>query len=226
MSGYDPKEAPRLPGASPIGELQCPLGNGMSPCLTTPMWGHAGREDVSPIPVSPISAPALTSGTMAGFAGFSGLSGIDQWAWEMGSEASRPSAWSKPSTLHSSVSRISNATGDGLIPGLVDGQRLSTVKPSSVSSKKGGKVVVTMRKEVPQGYWNEVGILLVNGPLQEKLKPEGIKKGKKLCVQVPAGLEPGDYDVRLCFKDKVIHGAIPLSVRDGDDEAIISEEED
>ena len=70
-----------------------------------------------------------------------------------------PSAWSKPSTVHSSISKLSNvcssaflvvsyprwvprgfaardrqATGEGLIPGLVDGQRLSSVKPCAAGA--------------------------------------------------------------------------------------------
>merc|ERR1712066_307530 len=121
------------------------------------------------------------------------LSQIDSWAWEMGSEAgSVPSAWSQATsrhTGHSSVSqsRVSSAAGDGLVPGLLDGQRLSSVKPSRVSTA-GGKVVVSLRKEVPQGYWDTLSIVLVNLPLQVVLKPTGIKKGRKLCVQVPADM--------------------------------------
>ncbi|CAE7430553.1 unnamed protein product [Symbiodinium natans] len=143
---------------------------------------------------------------------------MNEWAWEMGSQCSVPSAWSKPSTVHSSISKLSNATGDGLIPGLVDGQRLSSVKPCAVPTS-GGKVVVSLRKEVPQGFWDRLGIVLVNGPVQKKLVPTGVKKGKKLCVEVPSGMEAGDYDVRLSFGEKIIHGAIPLAVRDGDAEA-------
>lgn len=40
------------------------------------------------------------------------------------------------------------------------------------------------------------------------LRPTGVKKGKKLCVEVPSGMEPGDYDVRLAFGEKIIHGAL------------------
>lgn len=36
----------------------------------------------------------------------------------------------------------------------------------------------------------------------------GIKKGKKLCIDVPP-LSPDDYDVRLKFGEKIIHGALP-----------------
>jgi len=199
-------DAPRLPGASPVGDIACPLGVGPSPNLTTPGWVTASADDPSP--------SACPGSVAKGIIG--GLGQIDQWAWEMGSEAgSVPSAWSKPSTVHSSVSRISSATGDGLIPGLLEGQRLSSVKPTSVSPS-GGKVVVSLRREVPQGYWDNLEIVLVNGPVQKRLKPTGIKKGKKLCVEVPEGLTPGDYDVRLSFGQKLIHGAIPLAIRDGE----------
>lgn len=211
--GFLLPRAPVPKGASPIGNLVCPLGPEMSPHLMTPHWapetmscdGNRGNQNDS--------GPGLLGG----------LSGIDKWAWEVGSDAgSIPSAWSKPSTVHSSVSRLSSATGDGLIPGLIDGQRLSTVKPTSVSAE-GGKVVVSLRKEVPQGHWDKLEVVLVMGPIQRRLTPTGIKKGKKLCIQIPGGMEPGDYDVRLSFAGKIIHGAIPLAIRDGD---VGSEEED
>jgi len=205
----DMLKAPVLPQASPISEIACPLGEraragpNMSPNLTTPAWAHAMESH----------APPKQEG---------GLNMVDQWAWEMGSEAgSVPSVWSKatsqsshPSSLKS---RIATANGDGLIPGLIEGQRLSYVKPTSVSAS-GGKIVVCLRKQVPQGYWEHLDIVLVSGPTQVFLKPTGIKKGKKLCVEVPAGLQIGDYDVRLSFAKKILHGAIPLAVRDGPDE--------
>jgi len=159
------------------------------------------------------------------------LSQVDQWAWEMGSEAgSIPSVWSKASTSQNSNAsslkqRVATAAGDGLIPGLIEGQRLSYVKPTSVSAA-GGKIVVCLRKQVPQGYWEHIGIVLVNGPTQVRLKPTGIKKGKKLCVEVPSGLKLGDYDVRLSFAQKILHGAIPLAVRDSVDEEAILEDDD
>ena len=33
------------------------------------------------------------------------------------------------------------------------------------------------------GYWDTLSIVLVNLPVQITLKPTGIKKGKKLCVE-------------------------------------------
>lgn len=212
--------APAMPGASPVGDIACPLGLNATPSLTTPMWGVAmERED---------RESSVTGGSPGGGLqdGIRGLSGMENWAWEMGSEAgSVPSAWSKPSTVHSSVSRISNATGSGLIPGLVDGQRLSQVKPDSVPTA-GGKVIVSLRKEVPHGHWDNVEIVLVRGPVQKRLKPTGIKKGKKLCIQVPEGMEPGDYDVRLSFCEKIVHGAIPLTIHDGEVEEHSDDEAD
>lgn len=207
--------APEMPKASPIGEIACPLGPpgpNMSPQLTTPAWPHA-------------DAPANPS---SGYGAFGNLNLVDQWAWEMGSEAgSVPSVWSKASTQQtkSAKSSISNAAGDGLIPGLIEGQRLSYVKPTALGAD-GGKIVVCLRKQVPQGYWEHIGIVLVNGPTQVRLKPTGIKKGKKLCVEVPSGLKLGDYDVRLSFAQKILHGAIPLAIRDGVDEEELLDEDD
>uniref|UniRef100_A0A7S0B689 Uncharacterized protein n=1 Tax=Pyrodinium bahamense TaxID=73915 RepID=A0A7S0B689_9DINO len=209
---------PKLPCASPVGELVCPLGETMDPRLTTPAWPAAAVSEGDFRRAPPPSADVI-----------GGLSQIDTWAWEMGSEAgSVPSAWSKATsrqTGHSTARSISSATGDGLIPGLVDGQRLSTVKPASVPTT-GGKVVVSLRKEVPQGYWDTLSIVLVNLPVQVTLKPTGIKKGKKLCVEVPAGMKPDDYDVRLKFGEKIIQGSIPLCIRDGDDAGDMEEDED
>lgn len=201
-------EAPMLPEASPLGGLACPLGPGASPTLTTPQCNDSNISPKGFGDTTPFSAASNKLGA---------LGDMNEWAWEMGSQCSVPSAWSKPSTVHSSVSKLSNATGDGLIPGLVDGQRLSSVKPPAVPTS-GGKVVVSLRKEVPQGFWDRLAIFLVNGPVQKRLTPTGVKRGKKLCVEVPFGMEPGDYDVRLAFGEKIIHGAIPLAVRDGDGE--------
>eukprot|EP00435_Cladocopium_sp_Y103_P056522 s528_g19.t1 len=201
-------EAPMLPEASPLGGLACPLGPGSSPTLTTPQCNGSNISPKGFGDTTPFSAASNKLGA---------LGDMNEWAWEMGSQCSVPSAWSKPSTVHSSVSKLSTATGEGLIPGLVDGQRLSSVKPPAVPTS-GGKVVVSLRKEVPQGFWDRLAIFLVNGPVQKRLTPTGVKRGKKLCVEVPFGMEPGDYDVRLAFGEKIIHGAIPLAVRDGDGE--------
>eukprot|EP00441_Pelagodinium_beii_P045278 CAMPEP_0197624710 /NCGR_PEP_ID=MMETSP1338-20131121/4263_1 /TAXON_ID=43686 ORGANISM="Pelagodinium beii, Strain RCC1491" /NCGR_SAMPLE_ID=MMETSP1338 /ASSEMBLY_ACC=CAM_ASM_000754 /LENGTH=218 /DNA_ID=CAMNT_0043194905 /DNA_START=12 /DNA_END=664 /DNA_ORIENTATION=+ len=194
-------EAPSLHQASPLPDMVCPLGPNSSPHLTTPLWNNANPNG-SPGGFGSEGTPFSSAQNQLG-----GLCEMDQWGWEMGSEAgSMPSAWSKPSTVQSSVSKMSSNNGDGLIPGLVDGQRLSSVKPAGVPTK-GGKVVVSLRKEVPQGFWDRLGIFLVNGPVQKKLTPTGVKKGKKLCIEVPPGMTPGDYDVRLAFGEKIIHGA-------------------
>mmetsp|Transcript_51107 Transcript_51107/g.150703 ORF Transcript_51107/g.150703 Transcript_51107/m.150703 type:complete len:282 (+) Transcript_51107:27-872(+) len=220
-AGHTGNSSPRLPCASPLDNLACPLGNGEDPFLTTPAVGSAKVGHNGDNPVAALAA---------GSKGFIGeLGNIDKWAWEVGSEAgSMPSTWSKATSrtgTQSTVKSMSTALGDGLIPGLVDGQRLSTVKPSYVPTA-GGKVIVTLRKEVPQGYWDTLSIVLVNLPVQITLKPTGIKKGKKLCVEVPSGMKEGDYDVRLKFGDKIIHGSIPLSVQDGNEEDMDEEDDD
>jgi len=216
-------ETPKLPCASPVGDIVCPIGEALDPYLTTPAWGSAGSADFPPWP-----GPGDNN---IGKLEIGGLSQMDTWAWEMGSDAgSIPSAWSKATssrTGQSGTSRLSSATGhDGLIPGLVEGQRLSSVKPTNVSSVRGGKVIVNLRKEVPQGYWDTLSVVLVNLPVSLTLKPTGIKKGKKLCVEVPPGMKPDDYDVRLKFGEKIIHGSIPLSIRDDDEDGDVGMDDD
>jgi len=216
-------ESPRLPAASPVGNIACPLGPMASPHLTTPAWLDAQPNGFpsNPAPRGGYAGGEVTPGGdgLGSLNSLGGLGDIGRWGWEVGSECgSLPSAWSKPSTMHSGHSSrksISSAAGDGLLPGLIEGQRLSTVKPSSLPTA-GGKIVVSLRKEVPQEYWDHVEIVLVSGPDQVRLKPTGIKKGKKLCVEVPSGLTSGDYDVRLSFHSKILHGAIPLAIHDGE----------
>jgi len=89
------------------------------------------------------------------------------------------------------------------------------VKPACVGTK-GGKIVISLRKEVPQGHWHTLSIVLVNLPVQVTLKPTGIKKGRKLCVEIPPGLKADDWDVRLKFGEKLIQGSIPLCITDGE----------
>lgn len=217
-----PPKAPPLPGASPLGnDLACPVGPSLAPNLVTPAWSAAT------IGAQATGNSLTTPATHANKSAIGGLSQIDQWAWEMGSEAgSMPSAWSKASSMNSSrrsnTSRMSSSTGDGLIPGLIDGQRLSGVKPSTVPTT-GGKLVVTLRKEVPQGYWDHIEVVLVNGPRQVRLKPSSVKKGKKLCIEVPDNLTPGDYDVRLSFAQMLIQGAIPIEISSDINEEFVDE---
>ena len=63
------------------------------------------------------------------------------------------------------------------------------------TSKKQAHQQELRRKQVPQGYWENIGIVLVNGPTQVRLKPTGIKKGKKLCVEVPVGVYSTQQDI-------------------------------
>lgn len=201
-----------MPAASPImGDMPCPLGPGpeTTPHITTPLPVSAGMR----LADDPPQRPSQRQSAMLG-----GLAEVDSWAWEMGSEVgSVNSAWSK-STAQSAArsSASSRLDGDQLIPGLIEGQRLHSLKPLLLSAGSGGKLIVGLKKQVPQGYWDHLEIVLVSGPTQVKLKPIGIKKGKKLCVEVPGSLTPGDYDVRLVFAQKMLHGAMTLEVCDGD----------
>lgn len=122
------------------------------------------------------------------------------------------------------ASRISSSLaapqGNGLIPGLTEGQRLKGVKPKEVSSTAGGRIVVTLNKAVPQGYWSHVQIAMVptsgTGGEARTLKPTGMKKGKKLCIEVPADLAVGDYDLRLVISAYYVPGSLVFSVSDED----------
>ncbi|CAD7922456.1 unnamed protein product [Amoebophrya sp. A25] len=147
------------------------------------------------------------------------FSDIFGWSWECGSDVgSLPSVWSRASTQRSSASSLTGQTPSTLAG--IDGQRLIYIKPQEVYSANGGTVVIGLRKEIPEQWWNHVEILLVSGPTQLPLKPSGIRKGKKLCIKVPPNLESKDYDVRVVFAGRILHGAIPLAVRgDSDNES-------
>jgi len=204
-----------MPGGFPPSNLDAPI-------LQTPaLSAHQALQ-------YPGRGGSIDFGSMGGSSAFGGdglslqghggqkpFSDIFGWSWECGSEVgSVPSIWSKASTAKSQQS--TGFSGDG--------QRLIFIKPQEVKTEKGGTVVIGLKKEIPEQYWNHVEILLVGGvgEAQIRLKPSGIRKGKKLCIKVPPNLECRDYDVRVVFAGKILHGAIPLAVR-GEDE---SEEEE
>lgn len=208
-----------------------PLQNLDAPFLQTPALsahqalaypGRGGSIDFGPMGGSSLMADAglALQGHLPGPPGgqqkppFSDIFG---WSWECGSDVgSLPSIWSRASTQRSGSSYA--LAGDG--------QRLIFIKPQEVSGATGGTVVIGLKKEIPEQWWNHVEILLVGGKEgQLKLKPSGIRKGKKLCIKVPPALECRDYDVRVVFGGKILHGAIPLAVR-GDDSESEKEEED
>ena len=72
------------------------------------------------------------------------------------------------------------------------------IKPQEIPQLTGGTVVIGLRREIPERFWNYLEILLVGGKGgQMALKPSGIKRGKKICIKVPPGMESRDYDVRV-----------------------------
>lgn len=74
----------------------------------------------------------------------------------------------------------------------------SYIKPQEVPQATGGTVVIGLRREIPERFWSFLEILLVGGTGgQISLKPSGIKRGKKICIRVPSGMECRDYDVRV-----------------------------
>merc|ERR1712137_1063132 len=126
---------------------------------------------------------------------------------------SAPAVWSKPSITSSLISTVE---GEGLISGLVEGQRLSHITPC-IMSTHGGLAVVSLRREVPHGYWNRINIILVQDSTQIKLKPVGVRKGKKFAIEIPPGMNTGDYDLHLSFGGRMLHGALQLTLCRDDD---------
>lgn len=216
-------EAPNLPLASPL--LHSDVANPV----------HFPSQDNFVLRTPAVGARSIPSNQNIDFAALGGTNSADfpsvcehpavsrgktpfsdvfGWAWECGSEVgSLPSVWSRASTVRSGSSKFSTGGGG------TDGQRLIYIKPQEVRTSSGGNVVIGLRREVPETSWNLVEILLVGGKDAQSmtLKPTGIKKGRKLCVKVPGGLPPRDYDVRVVFGGKILHGAIPLCVKGDDD---------
>jgi hypothetical protein len=139
------------------------------------------------------------------------LNEVFSWSWDVTSEASVPSVWSAKtrSTLPGSGSIGTNLSAAG-------GADTSTlmikyVKPLTLMDA-GGTVVVGLNCELPHAQWSEIRIMLVaeNGE-SKTLEPSGIRKGRKLAVKIPP-LKPMDYDVRLVFHGRILHGSIPIGV--------------
>jgi hypothetical protein len=89
--------------------------------------------------------------------------------------------------------------------------KIKYVKPMNIPDS-GGTVVVGLHSELPQAQWGDMRVMLVGerGKSSE-LEPTGIRKGRKLCVKIPP-VEPMDYDVRLVFQGRILHGSIPIGV--------------
>jgi len=175
-------EAPNLPQASPLlrndvsnpvkfpqqhGEVANPIGFGgpeSAPVLQTPALsahqalqypGRGGSIDFGAVGGSTafgnlndgLSLQGHGIGSTAGQNGKGQFSDIFQWGWECGSDVgSVPSIWSKASTAKSHQS--SNFSGDG--------QRLIFIKPQEVRSEQGGTVIIGLKKEIPEQFWNHV----------------------------------------------------------------------
>lgn len=232
-----PPTRPNLPSASPMvteenvnNPVVFPSSSSRpdgTPVLQTPaLAAHAsmrypgvgGQIDFGALGGSsqfgPINGDGVALNGQAG--GKSAFSDVFGWSWECGSEVgSIPSVWSKATSMRSgSTSKFGASALSG------DGQRLIYIKPQEVSQADGGTVIIGLRREIPEAWWNQVEILLVGGKEgQVTLKPSGIRKGKKLCIKVPPNLECRDYDVRVVFAGKILHGAIPLAVTGNDDDS-------
>jgi len=215
----DHAETPVLPSASPNINLNAPVVSmdGHSPSLVTPMIEMQRPQ---------LNAPGLLQ-SMSGPAGSTNFCICNKrkgetctfcWAWDLRSEKSAPSLWSASNASTAHRSRSGQPSGHYVIGGDVDacieGQRLLYVRPQSLTTT-GGKVYIELIRTIPQPLYGEIEVLLVAGKQGTvTLKPEAIKKGKKLCVVIPSGLaEEQDYDVRVKFAGKTLHGSFPLEIR-------------
>lgn len=214
---------PKLPCASPNINLNTPVVSydGYGPSLVTP-----AIDSQRAIPGLPgMHQPLAGAEGPTSFCSCNkrkGESCTFCWAWDMRSETSAASLWSASvaSTARSLRSQPGQGPGSGqyVIGGDVDactvGQRLLYVRPQALTTT-GGKVYIELKWTIPQTLYSEIEVLLVAGKQGTvTLKPEAIKKGKKLCVVIPKGLaEEQDYDVRVKFAGKTLHGSFPLEIR-------------
>jgi hypothetical protein len=134
------------------------------------------------------------------------------WSWEVQSELSVPSAWSAKTGTHTlKSSKSHNTMTSGASGSEIPLPKIKYVKPLNVPDS-GGTVVVGLHAELPQAQWGDMRVMLVaeNGT-SVQLEPIGIRKGRKLCVKI-GPLDPMDYDVRLVFQGRILHGSIPIGV--------------
>jgi len=217
----DSFETPQLPFASPNCGVTNPVSmpnHGGSPNLITPMTGIAHPMmgmNFSAMHPSPNANPK-NSAQFCSCNRRAGESCSFCWSWDCRSETSAPSLWSAASTRMSFRSKASGQYVVGQeLDACIDGQRLLYVRPQQLTTS-GGKVYIELIRTIPQPLYSEIEVLLVAGKQgMINLKPEAIRKGKKLCVQIPNGLDEGqDYDVRVKFAGKMLHGSFPLEIRD------------
>eukprot|EP00397_Hematodinium_sp_SG-2012_P019689 GEMP01020245.1.p1 GENE.GEMP01020245.1~~GEMP01020245.1.p1 ORF type:complete len:380 (-),score=70.51 GEMP01020245.1:1460-2599(-) len=215
----DVLDAPILPTASPnIGLLPPVVSKDGQPSLLTP--AYPAPHPLSGIPgmhqpmVGPQGSTSFCSCNKR-----KGESCTFCWAWDLRSETSAPSLWSA-SAASTRISMRSQKPPSGHyvigenVDACIEGQRLLYVRPQSLTTT-GGKVYIELIRTIPQPLYSEIEVLLVAGKQGTvTLKPEAIKKGKKLCVMIPSGLaEEQDYDVRVKFAGKTLHGSFPLEIR-------------
>jgi len=128
------------------------------------------------------------------------------WAWEPSETHSIPTVWSAATSMHTSIVAGSN---NSVLP---LGQRVLWLKPERVPCH-GGTVVISLKREVSQDLWNSVEVRLRSKTEFKvvSLKPDGVRKGKRIAIKVPE-LSVGDYDVSVHVGATDIPGVLVLEV--------------
>ena len=128
------------------------------------------------------------------------------WAWEPSETHSIPTVWSAATSMHTSVAANSSNHV------LAQGQRVLWLQPEQITSS-GGTVVIAVKREIPQELWTglEVRMRSQSEYKVTTLKPEGVRKGKKIALKVPQ-LPAGDYDVSVHVGATDIPGVLALEV--------------
>ena len=127
------------------------------------------------------------------------------WAWEPSESHSIPTVWSGATSLATSMASF----GSGLFP---SGQRLLWLQPERVCMN--GSFIVAIKREIPQELWQGLEVKLKSkvNDMQFVLKPDGVRKGKKIALTLTDKISDGDYDVTVGFASIAIPGVLTLEV--------------
>ena len=130
------------------------------------------------------------------------------WAWEPSETQSIPTLWSGATSIQ--TSGLSMALSGTLWP---VGQRVLWLNPERVSSGN-RSFIISLKREVAQELWGGLEVCLCSKTSLkvETVKPDGVKKGKKIVCKIPEDFPIGDYDVSVVFGSMCIPGVLALEV--------------
>jgi hypothetical protein len=78
----------------------------------------------------------------------------------------------------------------------------------------GAVVVLAVKRQVPQENWQtlEVRLRHLSSDLLLTLKPQGVRKGRKIAFSTPEKLAPGEFEVQLACGDLAFPGVLVLEI--------------